>query len=324
MKKFYPTLFAFLLSGTMLAQDFTVQEVSFKNDTTELFAYVFIPQSSNAKKVGIALVQGSGNSDRRNAWSRAFAISLAENGYYVLLPDKRGSGKSKGNWKTSSFHLLAQDALVSSSFLRKSFLLDKVGLMGLSQGGFIVPIAASADSSIDFIVNIVGAAVPLGEQIIHEVTNTAKKEGLSPKEINEMLLYHIALEEYAKNRNWHKLKAHINAAERSSWSKFAATLPRAKDSWIWDWANLNSDFDPIHYWTKVKQDVFVAYGSKDDNDNMPVYASIHRLHKNFASIGKTNYRIQVYETGHAMYEDNKAELRQEFLDDLFNWLRNRK
>ena len=75
------------LTNPTFGQDFSVVETSFKNDSLTLFADIYTPNKTE-KKVGIALIQGSGNSDRTNLWSKAFAEFLAENGYYVLLPDK--------------------------------------------------------------------------------------------------------------------------------------------------------------------------------------------------------------------------------------------
>jgi len=51
------------------SQNYTVEEVSFKNDTISLYADVFIPKNTSDNKLGITLIQGSGNSDRSNLWS---------------------------------------------------------------------------------------------------------------------------------------------------------------------------------------------------------------------------------------------------------------
>ncbi len=165
------------LTNPVLGQNFSVTETSFKSDSLTLFADIYTPNKAN-KKIGIALIQGSGNSDRTNLWSKAFAEVLAKNGYYVLLPDKRGCGKSEGSWKNSSFLDLSTDAISSVHHLKNLMKLDVVGVMGLSQGGFIAPIAAGKDTTIKFVIDVVGAAVTLEEQIIHEVTSTARKEGL--------------------------------------------------------------------------------------------------------------------------------------------------
>lgn len=324
MKKYLitTTILLFYSTNFVLAQNYTVEETSFKNDSLTLFADVYIPKLSS-KKVGIALIQGSGNSDRTNLWSKAFAETLAENGYYVLLPDKRGCGKSEGSWKNSSFLDLSKDAIASVHHLKNIMKLDAVGVMGLSQGGFIAPIAASRDTIIKFAINIVGASVTLEEQIIHEVSNSAMKEGLKPNEIKEVLDLHILMKQYAFDGNWTPLENRFAELDSSSWSEFANTFPSSENIWVWDWIKLNIDFNPMNYWTKVKQDVFIAYGSKDQNDNMPVYESVYRLQKGFKSIKKENYQVNIYETGHAMYEDDKAELRNEFIQDLLIWLKDK-
>lgn len=308
------------LNHSAFAQTFSVTETSFKNDSLTLFADIYTPKKTD-KKVGIALIQGSGNSDRTNLWSKAYAEILAENGYYVLLPDKRGSGKSEGSWKNASFLDLSTDAIESVHHLRNLKTLDFVGVMGLSQGGFIAPIAASKDTTIKFVIDIVGAAVTLEEQIIHEVTNTAIEEGLKPNEIKEVLDLHVLMKQYAIDRKWTPLENMFAKLDSSSWSDFANTFPQNKDIWVWNWIKLNIDFNPMDYWKQVNQPVFVAYGSKDQNDNMPVYESVYRLQKGFKSMEKENYEINIYETGHAMYEDDKAEIRKEFIEDLLNWLK---
>lgn len=321
MRKFIITtaISILCLSNSILGQNFEVIETSFKSDSLRLFADIYTPGETN-KKIGIALIQGSGNSDRTNLWSKAFAEILAENGYYVLLPDKRGCGKSEGSWKNSSFLELSSDAIASIHHLKNLMKLDQVGVMGLSQGGFIAPIAASKDSTIRFIIDVVGAAVTLEEQIIHEVTNTARKEGLSPNEIKEVLDLHVLMKQYAFDRNWYPLEKRFAELDSSSWSGFAKTFPNSQNIWVWDWIKLNIDFNPMDYWKQVNQPVFVAYGSKDQFDNMPVYESVYRLQKGFKSIEKENYEINIYETGHAMYEDDRAEIRKEFIEALLNWL----
>jgi esterase/lipase len=307
------------LSNSIFGQNFAVTETSFKSDSLTLFADIYTPSETN-KKIGIALIQGSGNSDRTNLWSKSFAEILAKNGYYVLLPDKRGCGKSEGSWKNSSFLDLSNDAIASVHHLKNLMKLDVVGVMGLSQGGFIAPIAASKDTTIKFVIDVVGAAVTLEEQIIHEVTNTARKEGLRPNEIKEVLDLHVLMKQYAFDQNWTPLENRFTKLDSSSWSEFAKTFPNSKDIWVWNWIKLNINFDPMDYWEKVNQAVFIAYGSKDQNDNMPVYESVYRLLKGFKFIEKENYQINIYETGHAMYENDKAEIRKEFIDDLLNWL----
>ena len=266
-----------------LSQSFMVEETEFKNDTLSLVADIYVPVRP-VRAIGIAIIQGSGNNDRSNAWSKSLAQILASNGYYVLLPDKRGCGKSKGNWRTASFEDLAKDAIASLRHLKDRKKLTSVGIMGLSQGGFIAPIVAAQDAATMFCINIVGAGVRLEEQIIHEVSNTALKEGLKPNEIKEVLDLHVLYKDYAFNGNWNPLAARLVELEKGSWSSFLKTFPAKPDLWVWNWIRLNMHFDPMHYWQLVKQDVFVAYGAKDQNDNMPVFESVHAGNEGFPGV----------------------------------------
>ncbi len=317
-----PLLICLLTYSSTFGQYLALEEVSFKHGALTLYADIFSPQDP-AGKTGIALIQGSGDSDRTNLWSRAFAEMLAENGYYVLLPDKRGCGKSEGDWKNASFQDLAGDAIASVSFFKEKLHLEKVGIMGLSQGGSVAPIAAGRDPDITFVIAVSSAAVTLEEQIIHEMSNTARKEGLNPNEIKEMLDLHILLKEYALNRDWAPLEKRYTELRSSGWSEFAGSFPHSPDSWLWDWVQLNIGFNAMDYWPKLQQDVFIAYGSKDQDDNVPVYQSIYRLQKGFHAHGKENFTLEVYEAGHAIYEDEKAVLRQEFVKGLLDWIAKR-
>jgi uncharacterized protein len=317
------TFLIFYFPATVCCQDYLVQESKFKSGTLTLYADIYIPDKPE-NKIGIALIQGSGNSDRTNLWSQSFAEFLANAGYFVLLPDKRGCGKSEGSWKSASFQDLALDVISSVHNLKDIMKLDAVGIMGLSQGGFIAPIAASMDTTIKFVINVVGSAVPLEQQIMHEVMNTARKKGLKPNEIKEVMDLHVLMKQYAFDRNWLPLGNRFAALETSSWEEFAGTFPNKPDLWVWDWIKMNIDFNPMEYWPQVSQDVFVAYGAKDQDDNMPVYESVYQLQKGFYSVNKTNYQINIYDTGHAMYEDDKAEIRKEFVDELLQWLKKNK
>ncbi len=309
-----------LYSNAFYSQEFqfTTKETSFKNGDITLYADVYTPNNPKEEKVGIALILGSGNSDRSNEWSFLLAEFLAENGYYVLLPDKRGCGKSEGDWKRTSFFELADDASISAEHLKKLIGLQKIGLMGLSQGGKIAPMVATK-SDIDFVIDIVGPARAVIDVIIHEVTNTAKEKGLKPDEIKEMLELHVLLEEYifSKERDWMPLAEKFKEAKNTTWSEFASTFPNNPDSWAWDFAKINYVIDSMDYWPLLKQDVFFAFGA--DDHNVLTYEDVYFLQKGFHGVNKTNYEIHVYPTGHSLYQSGTT-FHVDFRRDLLNWL----
>ncbi|WP_298760600.1 alpha/beta fold hydrolase [uncultured Psychroserpens sp.] len=299
---------------------FTKKETSFKNGDITLYADVYTPNNPKKEKIGIAIIQGAGKSDRSNVWSFLNAEFLAENGYYVLLPDKRGCGKSEGDWKQTSFFELADDAAISAAHLKKLMGLEKVGLMGLSQGGKIAPMAASKiKSDINFVIDIVGSAKPISEGIIYEMTQTAMEDGLNPEEIKEMLGLHVLLDEYifSEERNFKPLKQKLEELKKSTWSKFAAEYPNTSDSWVWDFAKNNYAIDIMDYWSVLKQDVFFAFGANDHN--VATYDNVYYIQKGLYAAKKTNYEMHVYPTGHGLYQSGTT-FHIDFRKDLLNWL----
>ncbi len=321
MKKIIIVFIVLVSSAHLFGQEYTIAETQFESGTIHLFADIFIPKKTHSKKIGIALIQGSGDSGRTNLWAISIAEFLGEQGYYVLLPDKRGVGKAGGDWKNSSFQDLATDVIFSAHHLKEKMSLDKVGIMGLSQGGFIAPVAASTNVNIDFVISIVSASVTLEEQMIHEISNTARQNGLNPQEIVEVLELHTLMKEYVLNGDWTPLEKRFSELENATWSDFAKSFPRDPDHWIWKWLGLNINFNPIQYWKDVKQDTFIALGSKDHEDNVPFYESVYRFQDAFKSVGKENYEIKAYKTGHALYEENEKVLKKEFLQDVSGWLK---
>lgn len=87
-------------------------ETSFANGDVRLAGVVLSAPGGGAPRPGAVIVHGSGTSGRTQAWAADFARGLAERGFAVLLPDKRGSGESGGDWRTASFADLADDATV--------------------------------------------------------------------------------------------------------------------------------------------------------------------------------------------------------------------
>ena len=158
-------------SGTV-ARDkeppYTVREVAFFNGKIELSGTLLIPADGPITG-GAVMIHGSGDSHRDNLWYFIIADRLAKAGLITLLPDKRGSGKSKGEWQVASFADFAGDAIAGANVVKAAGAPgDRVGLVGISQGGWIAPLAANMDQSLAFVVNLSGAVVTPSSQLVHE------------------------------------------------------------------------------------------------------------------------------------------------------------
>jgi dienelactone hydrolase len=139
------------------SSNFTIQDVQFKSQGVTLAGSILTPKEPFA---AVVIVHGSDPVKRE----MEFAKRLAKEGIAVLTYDKRGVGESGGvyvgpsvgtnNIDTTNLNLLSYDASSAVNTLR-TYLKDKkkpIGLVGFSQAGWIIPIVASKNPQIEFMV----------------------------------------------------------------------------------------------------------------------------------------------------------------------------
>ncbi|MET1053919.1 MAG: alpha/beta fold hydrolase [Pedobacter sp.] len=167
---FSGTLFGQTEADPASVQDFSTEDVNFKSAGIILAGTIFKPKQSYAS---VVLVHGSGKETRM----AGMASLLAGKGIMVFSYDKRGSGKSGGiyagpevgtnNIDSANLKLLALDASAASKTLLAHLPKDHgpLGLMGFSQAGWVIPLAAYSNPGVDFIVIFSGPVVSTLEQL---------------------------------------------------------------------------------------------------------------------------------------------------------------
>jgi pimeloyl-ACP methyl ester carboxylesterase len=139
----------------------------FTNGNVRLSYRLDLPTASGP--VG-AVVFGHGSGQQTKDSCRFLADGFLERGFATLCFDKRGVGQSTGQFVAVGardsipvFEDLASDIAAGVAFLRTRTEIDpqRIGLAGVSQAGWIVPIAA-AKSRAAFMVLLVGPTVSVG------------------------------------------------------------------------------------------------------------------------------------------------------------------
>lgn len=300
----------------------TDEEARYHNGDVELAASLLLP-ARDGPHPAIVIVQGSGTSDRSNRWSRDFAELFVDLDMAVLLTDKRGSGESGGDWRTSSFQDLARDTLAGVRFLASHDTInsDAIGVVGLSQGGQVAAIAATLSDQIAFVVSISSKAVGFAEGSFIEMTNTARQSGLSTSNVKRVLRVNRAALRYITRGDW----ATYNDARREllhgPTRAIAEGFPDTPDQPVWEFLRSAIDHDPLYFWLQVDQPVLIVYGEEDETDNAPVKESVRRLTHAFSSVQKTNYDIVVFpNAGHSLRDRKSHELAPALRMRLGHWL----
>ncbi|MFP5287799.1 MAG: alpha/beta hydrolase family protein [Thermoanaerobaculia bacterium] len=301
---------------------YRTEDVRYRNGSLNLAALLMLPRSGSPV-AGAVIVQGSGTSDRTNGWARAIAEELVGSGVAVLLTDKRGSGASEGDWRRADFGDLAEDALAGVRFLRGRPEIDRerVGLVGLSQGGWIVPLAAARSDEVAFVIDISGASVSFGEQSFTEMANTARQAGLPEGQVHEVLELNRAAAEYLVTGDWERYRRARERGLERPWKEIAAGFPGTPDSPVWTFLRGVADYDPMPYWILLTEPVLVLYGAEDERDNVPVAESVRRLEHAFRSAGKTNHEIVVIPGAGHGFLDPERELLPAFVEALNGWVK---
>jgi hypothetical protein len=298
------------------------EDVQFSSGEVEIGALLLMPHVGEAMPA-VVIVQGSGDSDRTNGWSRAIADPFAELGIAALLTDKRGCGASQGDWRTVGFDELAEDALAGVEYLsgRPEVDASRIGLVGLSQGGWVVPVAAARSDDVAFVIDVSGTSVGFLEQVHTEMANSARAAGLSEADVTEVLRFHRRIADYLHSGDWDAYERALTRAKESTWGALAEGFPSAPDLPIWSFLRSVAFFDPMPYWLQVDVPVLVVFGEDDEKDNVPVEESVRRLEFGFGLVRKTDYVIEVIEgAGHGLLDPTRSRLMDEFVDALARWL----
>ena len=263
-------------------------EVTFRNKAQDLnlAGMLFVPDGDGPFPA-VAIIHGAGTSKRENNWYLTLVNYLQENDVVVLLPDKRGSEKSGGDWRTSSYEDLATDSLAAVDFLKNQDLVEvsKIGIIGMSQGGQISPLVAVQSPDVAFLIDVVGTSLNNYDVLHYEETNNLREMGFLPG-ISDLIAYP---------------------------STFVLRKFTQREFW-----NAVGNFDALPYWKELSIPTLVMYGG--DDPNVPAETSKARL----VALNKENITVNIYEgSEHALQDPpgmGNSQFRDEALMDIKNFI----
>jgi pimeloyl-ACP methyl ester carboxylesterase len=151
----------------------TVEPVRFGSEGATIAGDIHLP--AGTPMAGIVLVHGSGPEPRMSDLARL----LARDGFAVLTYDKRGVGESGGTYEGNNnvsrdnLHLLAADAAAAVDTLAAHTRLRgrRVGLLGMSQAGWIVPLAAARDRRVAFMALWSGPVCRVSDELLFGIAS---------------------------------------------------------------------------------------------------------------------------------------------------------
>ncbi|MDQ3412888.1 MAG: alpha/beta hydrolase [Chloroflexota bacterium] len=145
------------------ATGYTMDEVGFPSGDLTLHGTVLVPDGAGPWPA-IALVHGAGRGLREE--NLDIAVAFARSGVLTLAYDKRTAGYAANGVGGRDYDLLAGDALAAIDLLqrRPDVQTGMVGLWGLSEGGWVAPLAAARSAEVAFLVLVGASALPPAQQ----------------------------------------------------------------------------------------------------------------------------------------------------------------
>lgn len=222
-----------------------------------------------------ALVMASGSGPTRATSLMPYADSLVRGGVAVLLFDKRGVGASGGNHFEAGIELQAADAVAGVDWLydHPAVDADRIGIVGMSLGGWVAPLAASMSERVRFIVLEAAPAITPAEHERLRVERQMKADGLSSRLINQALSFMDKKFDVARTgRGWDALRALREAGARAGWLPYV-NAPTSLESLRWSWDHLLS-YDPRPALQALDIPVLALHGRADTVVDSTVNATV--------------------------------------------------
>jgi hypothetical protein len=262
------------------------EELDFPNAKAGiLLAATFTVPSGRGPFPAAILLAGSGPLDRDEADSghRPFLVladHLTRAGIAVLRCDKRGIGKSTGDYEAATTADFAADAESALTFLktRKDVDRRRIGMIGHSEGAIIAPMIASRSADVAWIVLLAGPATKGEETLLLQSDLITRAAGMTSDQVAKSLdfdreSYNLVRSERNRAALENKLLELVRV------SGLGPTLPPAflqrQIHWTSSpWFRYFLDYDPVPALQKTKCPVLALTGEKDlqvpPRENLPL------------------------------------------------------
>jgi uncharacterized protein len=284
------------------------EEVTFKNGDVTLAGTLLLPAatpSSKVKRPALVFVHGSGAQSREMYWGLGYLY--AARGFAVLAYDKRGVGKSTGNWREASFQDLADDAVAGAKFLqtRNEVAANQIGFWGQSQGGWIAPLAASRFPEAAFAVALSGGGLSPADTELFDSEFELTKAGYTADEVKEALAFQKLKNEIiaspaspTSNAKWDEYARAQAIAKDKKWFRHPGIDifgPATRDHGFWTFMRRFYVYDPAPTLRASKAPLLAIFGELDTPEG--VKAQVSAIKQIMDQAGRRDYTVKVYPNG---------------------------
>jgi len=279
------------------------ESVHVLNGDVNLAGTLALPNDSK-RHPAVVLFHGSGPQPRDLFTARWFA----KQGVAALAYDKRGVGESTGDFRAVPFMDLCGDGLAAIAYLKSRHDIDpaQIGVWGLSQGGWLGPLAASRSNDVAFVIAVSGPAVSPGEQMIFYYANQLRAEGVPERDVQDASILRRNVWNYLSTGNGYDgVKEQMNRARTKSWytkvkaqqdDLFAPLQPpdeiRSRDYRYKRWFKEEMIYDPVPALKVLHVSALFLFGGEDRLVN--VNETVAVLQRVLTETHNRDYTVRVF------------------------------
>jgi pimeloyl-ACP methyl ester carboxylesterase len=308
----------------------TEEAIHFASGNITLAGTLILPAGSQ-RHPAVVLFHGSGPQTRDLFTARWFAA----HGIAALAYDKRGVGESTGNFRAGPFMDVCDDGLAGILYLklRKEIDSKHIGVWGLSQGGWLGPLAASRSADVSFVIAVSGPGVSPGEQMLFYYVKELEARGLPQREVDEATALRRDVWNYVFTRNgYDHARDELEQARNKPWYD----VVKSQQDKLFDPLETPSDldkpnltrfrqemtYDPIPALRALRVPSLFLFGDADRL--VPVKKSVAIIRETLTQSGAKDFTIRVlHNADHGMMlvgERSNGRQNPEYWETMQTWL----
>jgi uncharacterized protein len=275
------------------ASRFAERDVAFRNGAVELHGTLMLPAAPGPFPA-VVFLHGSGPHAREGF--RPYAEEFARIGVASLFFDKRGSGESGGSWITASLEDLAADALAAVDHLKAEKAVDpeRIGFWGVSQAGWVAPLAASRSENIAFMILISGGGASPRESELFSYEQQFERAGLTqPEKACATAVLGEYFDYLASGRGRSELIARLDEIRAGRLGPLAEQigriLPAEENRPNWSWV---AAYEPAPYIEGLTCPVLLLFGDRDTDH--PTALAVDQWREGLGKAGNERVTLMVF------------------------------
>lgn len=247
--------------GDRRLRPLTIRRTPFSAVSGEISLAAELAMPAGTRRRGtIFMIYGSGPAPKEafDLWALWFLSS----GFAVITYDKRGSGRSGGDWRRAGLVELAADARAVIERAHKIAPAGPLFAWGASQAGWIEPQLGAA-GVLDGVIMHAGSAMRPAEQMLAAVEAELRAYDFPDDEIDRAKAYYALDTEVSLGRRpWTEIDAAYKTASAAG-AEWLLSPPAAADAPDREMIRLMAEFDPAPFWRANRAPTLAIFGGKD-------------------------------------------------------------